>query len=285
MTDASEQLALQLARGQVIPFIGAGVSMSLGLPSYASLIRELGGHVGFDGDIFEQLGDYLTLAEFYNQRKGGLHELRDYLQDKWRKTQKEVTSSPVYKAIVELECKLIYTTNFDDFIEKAHRGMNRRYRAIRTVNDFVNLSDEKVHIVKLHGDLRNSKSMVLTESSYFDRMAFESPLDIKLRADILGKSLLFIGYSLSDINVRLLLFRLKKLWESGPRPEFRPKSYVFMGRPNEVFSEVLRSRGIEPIVAESTDESASLASFLTSLRANADEFRSSEKTINAKGIV
>jgi len=58
-----------------------------------------------------------------------------------------------------------------------------------------------------------------------------------------------------------------------------------MGRPNEVFSEVLRSRGIEPIVAESTDESASLASFLTSLRANADEFRSSEKTINGKGIV
>jgi len=27
MTDASEQLALQLARGQVIPFIGAGVSI------------------------------------------------------------------------------------------------------------------------------------------------------------------------------------------------------------------------------------------------------------------
>ncbi|RTY33720.1 Sir2 family NAD-dependent protein deacetylase [Chlorobium phaeovibrioides] len=266
MTAVTEQLAIQLAHGQVIPFIGAGVSMSLGLPSYASLIRKLGEHVGFDGDIFEQLGDYLTLAEFYDQRKGGLHELRDYLQENWKKTQKEIVASPVYRAIVELECKLIYTTNFDDFLERAHRGLNRRYRAIRNVNDFVNLSDDKVHIVKLHGDLRNSKTMVLTESHYFERMTFESPLDIKLRADILGKSVLFIGYSLSDINVRLLLFRLKKLWDSGPRPEFRPKSYVFMDRPNEVLAEVLRSRGVEPIIAESTDQSASLVSFLTSLR-------------------
>jgi len=260
MIEAIEPLAQQLARGQVIPFIGAGVSMSLGLPSYETFIRELGGAVGYDGEIFEQLGDYLTLAEFYDQRKGGLHELRGALKDQWQKSQKEIVASPVHRAIVELGCKLIYTTNFDDFLEKAHKGLGRRYRALRNVNDFVNLSDDKVHIVKLHGDLRNVKTMVLTEASYFDRMSFESPLDIKLRSDILGKSLLFLGYSLSDINVRLLLFRLKNLWNSAPRPKYRPKSYVFMGRPNEVLSEVLRARGIEPIVAESTDQSASLVS-------------------------
>lgn len=270
MTEVVEQLANQLARGQVIPFVGAGVSMSLGLPSYSSLIRELGGQLGFDGAIFDQLGDYLTLAEFYHLRKNGLSELQKHLKEKWKKSQKEVLASPIHKAIVGLRCKLIYTTNFDDFLEKAHKGLDSRYRALRNVNDFVNLADDKVHIVKLHGDLRNQKTMVFTESSYFERLAFESPLDIKLRADILGKSLLFIGYSLSDINVRILLFRLQKLWETGPRPEFRPKSYVFMGRPNEVLAEVLRSRGVELIVAETTDQSESLTNFLTSLRARAD---------------
>lgn len=269
MKDVQEELAIQLARGQVIPFVGAGVSMSLGLPSYGSLIQELGDHIGFDGAIFEQLGDYLTLAEFYHLRKNGLQELQAHLRKKWRKTEKEVVASPVHKAIVELGCKLIYTTNFDDFLEKAHKGLGRRCRGLRSVNDFVNLSDDKVHIVKLHGDLRSPKTMVFTESSYFERLAFESPLDIKLRADILGKSLLFIGYSLSDINVRLLLFRLQKLWLTGPKPEFRPKSYVFMGRPNEVLAEVLRYRGVEPIVADTTDQTASLASFLRDLRARA----------------
>jgi NAD-dependent SIR2 family protein deacetylase len=284
MTDVDEKLAIQLARGQVIPFVGAGVSMSLGLPSYASLIQELGGQLGFDGAIFDQLGDYLTLAEFYHLRKSGLSELQKPLQEKWKKTQKEVLVSPVHKAIVELRCKLIYTTNFDDFLEKAHRGLDRRYRALRSVNDFVNLDDDKVHIVKLHGDLRSPKTMVFTESSYFERLAFESPLDIKLRADILGKSLLFIGYSLSDINVRLLLFRLQKLWETGPRPEFRPKSYVFMGRPNEVLAEVLRSRGVELIVAETTDQAASLASFLTSLRVHADAVAVKGKLPGTKSV-
>ena len=269
MSLVPSDLAIQLSRGQVIPFVGAGVSMSLGLPSYAALIRELGGHVEFDGAIFEQLGDYLTLAEFYSLQKNGLSELQSLLKEKWKKSQKEVIASPVHKAIVELGCKLVYTTNFDDFLEKAHRAQKVGYRALRSVNDFANLADNKVHIVKLHGDLRSTRTMVFTESSYFDRLNFESPLDIKLRADMLGKSLLFIGYSLSDINVRLLLYRLQKLWETGPRPEFRPKSYVFMGKPNEVLERVLRQRGLIPIVAETTDPSASLANFLTTLRLQA----------------
>lgn len=282
MRDVRVELAHQLVNDQVIPFVGAGVSMSLGLPSYGALIQELGSHIGFDGAIFEQLGDYLTLAEFYHLRKSGLHELQAHLRDKWRKTEKEVIASPVHRAIVELGCKLIYTTNFDDFLEKAHKGLGRRYRSLRSVNDFVNLAYDKVHIVKLHGDLRSPKTMVFTESSYFERLAFESPLDIKLRADILGKSLLFIGYSLSDINVRLLLFRLQKIWETGPKPEFRPKSYVFMGRPNEVLADVLRARGVEPIVADTTDRTASLVSFLTDLRVRADRLRSAALPNNAK---
>lgn len=113
--------------------------------------------------------------------------------------------------------------------------------------------------------------MVFTESSYFDRLNFESPLDIKLRADMLGKTLLFIGYSLSDINVRLLLYRLQKLWETGPRPEYRPKSYVFMGKPNEVLERVLIERGLIPIVAETADPEKSLTNFLETLRLQASD--------------
>lgn len=272
MSNVPPDLVNRLAKGQVIPFVGAGVSVSLGLPSYATLIQELGSQIGFDGTIFDKMGDYLTLAEFYRIKKSGLADLQIYLQEKWKKSNQEILGSAVHKAIVDLRCKLIYTTNFDDFLEKAHWVHKRRYRALRSVNDFVDLAEDKVHIVKLHGDLRSTKTMVFTESQYFERLAFESPLDIKLRADILGKSMLFVGYSLTDINVRLLLFRLQKLWESGPRPERRPKSYVFLGRPNEVLENVLRARGLEPIVGESTDQSVSLTNFLKSLRTQADDW-------------
>ncbi|MDA7108033.1 hypothetical protein PJ022_24255 [Escherichia coli] len=35
--------------------------------------------------------------------------------------------------------------------------------------------------------------MVLDETSNFQRLEFETPLDIKFRSDVLGKSVLFIG--------------------------------------------------------------------------------------------
>lgn len=266
MSDVPPELARKLANDQLIPFVGAGVSMSLGLPSYPDLIRQIGEEVGFDGEIFHGLGDYLTLAEYYHMHKKGLDTLQAYLRANWKRSEKDVLASPVHRAIVELGCDLIYTTNFDGFLEQAHRGMNRRYRRIRSVKDLVDLQPGRTHIVKLHGDLDSPSTMVFTESSYFERLSFESPLDVKLRSDALGKSLLFIGYSLSDINIRYLLYRLQKQWDSEPKKELRPKSYIFLGRPNPVQEDVLRNRGIEPIVAESTDLGYALAEFLKNLR-------------------
>lgn len=271
MSSVYSELAERLAKHQLILFVGAGVSMSLKLPSYGALIREIGDHVGFDGEIFEGLGDYLTLAEYYHSRKNGLLELQRHLQRNWKRSRKEILESPVHRAIVELGCDQIYTTNFDGFLEQAHRGMNRSYRTIRSVKNLVDLPSGVTQIVKLHGDLFSPSTMVFTETSFFERLSFEAPLDVKLRADALGKSLLFIGYSLNDINVRYLMFRLQRQWEKEPQPEFRPKSYVFLGRPNPVQSEVLRLRGVETVVAETNDPSASLAKFLRELRVQADD--------------
>lgn len=50
-----------------------------------------------------------------------------------------------------------------------------------------------------------------------------SPLDIKLRADALGKSILFIGYSLTDINIRYLLYKLHIQWAESDWAEILSK--------------------------------------------------------------
>ena len=106
---------------------------------------------------------------------------------------------------------------------------------------------------------------MLTETSYFQRMSFETPLDIRLRADCLARPLLFIGYSLHDINTRFLLFRLQELWKNSAFTEQRPKSYIFTAEPNEAQEIVLRSRGIEPILAEDDDPGQATADFLRRL--------------------
>ena len=60
-------------------------------------------------------------------------------------------------------------------------------------------------MVKFHGDFNTPDQMVLSESQYMDRMRLENPMDFKLRADILGRAVLFIGYSFRDPKCELHL--------------------------------------------------------------------------------
>ncbi|MBE0896530.1 SIR2 family protein, partial [Escherichia coli] len=91
---------------------------------------------------------------------------------------------------------------------------------------------------------------------------FETPLDIKFRSDVLGKSVLFIGYSLSDINIRLLFYKLSKLWKEQKLEEARPKSYIFLPRPNPIQEEILEQWRIGMISSENDNPGESLEEFL-----------------------
>jgi hypothetical protein len=77
--------------------------------------------------------------------------------------------------------------------------------------------------------------------------------------------MLFVGYSLSDINVRYLLYKLYKLWTDSSFASARPRSYVFLSRPNPVQEAILARRGIQSIVSELDDPGAGLQGFLEKL--------------------
>ena len=97
-------------------------------------------------------------------------------------------------------------------------------------------------------------------------MGFETPLDIKLRSDTLARPLIFVGYSLSDPNMRYLLFKLQQLWSLAPSPGVRPKSYILTTRPNPVQEAVLGQRGVETINWNDAEPGKALEGFLTELQ-------------------
>lgn len=210
-------------------------------------------------------GDNLILAEFYEISKGHIGELRSWMDTKWTVELEKIRESPIYEKIVKLNFPIIYTTNYDHCIETAFEAWNKNYKKIVSVDDFVNIDSLTTQIVKFHGDTISDDSIVLTESSYFERLAFESPLDVKLRADMLGKSILFIGYSLSDINIRLLIYKLDQLWKRSNNYCKRPKSYVFLPAPNPIQETILNNRGIQAIVGEKLDKTESIDTFLKTL--------------------
>ena len=115
-------------------------------------------------------------------------------------TTADPVSSPAHVELVNLGASQIYTTNYDDLIELTFRSLNIPANVIALPKDVAMADSEKTQIVKYHGDLRHEGTLVLTESAYYKRLDFESPMDLKFRSDILGRSVLFMGYSFRDIN-------------------------------------------------------------------------------------
>lgn len=201
-----EELKEAIKRKDVILFVGAGVSKNLGLPTFSELIDEVAKLIGYDPEIFKTLSNYQSLVEFYYLKRKTLGDLRSYMDQKWHNIDEgKLDDTTIYKNIVDLNFPIIYTTNYDSWIERAFKHYGKDFCKIVGVKDFIEIKDEVTQIVKFHGDFSDDSSIVLTESSYFERLEFNSPLDIKLRSDMLGKTILYIGYSLEDINMRFLL--------------------------------------------------------------------------------
>lgn len=251
--------------GKLILFAGAGVSANLGLPTWPQLIDHIAKELGYDPSVFGTYGTPLSLAEFYRRRTGGIGPLRSWMDREWHKPGIDVKSSDVHRLIVHGSFSRIYTTNYDRWLELAHEAYRKPYVKLSNVADLAKATDSQRQIIKLHGDFDDDASIVLDETSYFERLSFEAPLDIKLRADVLGNSVLFIGYSISDINIRLLFYKLTKLWSDHALSSARPRSYLFTHRPNPVAEEILGQWGINMVVADEDDPKAALTSFLTEL--------------------
>lgn len=259
-----EELRNSIREENVILFVGAGISATLGLPNWSQLISQISFDLGYDDRLFKQYGDSLVLAEYYVINKGRIGELRSWMDSNWNISTEDIKKSEIYEYITKLNCPIIYTTNYDHCLETAFEAWGKKYKRIVDVDDFVGIDPQTTQIIKFHGDTISDDSIVLTESSYFKRLDFESPLDIKLRSDMIGKSILFIGYSLSDINIRLLIYKLDQLWGKSNIGK-RPKSYLFLPTPNPVQEAILQHRGIQPIIGNELDKTESIKSFLNKL--------------------
>ncbi|HEX3569579.1 MAG TPA: SIR2 family protein [Acidobacteriaceae bacterium] len=260
-----EFLVDSVRRREVILFAGGGISQNLGLPDFNELISYLAEQLGMTGGDFS-LNDYPVVAEAYIQTSGKMGALRSWMDTTWHPSTIDVSKSAVHNLIVDLNFSTIYTTNYDRWLEKAFDAQGKKYRKITNVADLTHPRDDSTEIIKFHGDFEDDDSLVLTEASYFRRMSFETPLDIRLRADSLARPLLFVGYSLQDMNTRYPLFRLQELWEQSKCAGRRPMSYVLMTQSQPAQETVLRSRGVEPLVWQDEDPGRATRLFLEKLR-------------------
>src|SRR3954447_13150693 len=96
-------LADAIKTRHAILFVGAGVSMSVGLPSWQTLADHLLKELDLQPSVIEGMNDgYQMLAEFYRLKQGGLGPLRSWLDRNWKVASDRVSASQLHKLIVEL---------------------------------------------------------------------------------------------------------------------------------------------------------------------------------------
>jgi hypothetical protein len=262
-----DELARAVKERRAILFAGAGLSMNVGLPSWQEFIDRMARELGLDTDnLLGPAVSYHTLAEYYRIKQGSIGALRSWMDRNWKVSDQKVRASKMHALLVDLDFPIIYTTNYDRNIEAAFAAHRRDFVKVANARDIAKMREGVAQIVKFHGDFDDDDSLVITETDYFNRLAFDSPLDIKFRSDALGKTVLFIGYSMSDMNIRLLLHNLWRTWQTSGYEKDRPKSFVFMARPNPMQKAVLEQWGITALSGESNDPEEALTGFLAALK-------------------
>jgi CheY-like chemotaxis protein len=202
MTDQKSQLrelANAISRGDAVFFVGAGLSAGAGLPTWTQLVdgmrAELTPHEPSEANP-------MLVAQFYRNQHGD-HKLFTFLRKALRTSKAHPTTA--HRAMASLPVRVFYTTNYDDLLETTLKENGRDFHVIANDQE-VSLWDEKdeVQVVKLHGDLDNAKSIVLTEEDYVRFMYENKAIQRKLIDTFSFRTVIFVGYSLSDPNISLI---------------------------------------------------------------------------------
>jgi CHAT domain-containing protein len=256
------ELSDSLNRNDLVLFIGAGLSIGAGLPGWHSLIQPLAQSVGYQLPAESHLvtaDSFLAAAQYYENQRGR-HALIQRLRDTLDTTG--VQPTPVHRLLAALPVKVIFTTNYDDLIERALRDAGRRYQAVVGEAELALWSEDRVQVVKLCGDQGRPESIILTKRDFSTYFATRPRLAERLRTTLEVKTALFLGYSLQDPF-------FNQLWDHIGLDfgTLRRRGYAVLFDANPLEADDLRQRGVHVVNIETggRDRTALLAEWLPKL--------------------
>lgn len=212
-------LVVEIAERRCIPFVGAGISAGCESsttpgkrpPAWKALLE--GGADLLRSDADKDLVRELIRKEQYLDAAQVIVDEADHAEFEFYIRSEfmipKYKPSPVHEMLMELDPKIVITTNYDDIYEqycrsgKAVEGYNVcRYYDSHAINDI--RSDIRL-ILKAHGCITNPSKVILSRSQYFDAKRLCPGFYAVLDALFLTNTLLFLGCGLSDPDIQLVL--------------------------------------------------------------------------------
>lgn len=207
-------------------------------PIGSELSQHLASKCGFPGE------DWWNLQRVSQYYESTLKSRFMLVEDIKNAVYKDKTVSPVLRALASLGFPIVITTNYDDLYEKAlkqkalEEGQSGappvQYDvSIYSPNNSVQLktddcratpSQDRPYILKIHGDISKPESIVITDEDYIqfvlrmsDKHPFH-PVGKNVLAYLNKWITLFIGYRLTDYNLRLLFKTLRWKMDAAQIP-------------------------------------------------------------------
>ncbi len=263
-----------IASNKCLAFLGAGASMSYargqdfveGLPSGGVLAEMLAQKCGYVNGKAPGLAE---VAEYFIFKENGHRDLLEkFLQTEFsRITQPR----PIHTAIAQLrQIKIILTSNYDLLLETelaAHRRIINKsvYNRTDTRNAHfigpVDFDANDVVLHKMHGSIDQPNSMVITRSDYVRYLATLIHPDVGMpeyfwKMMIPQRTLLFLGYSLTDWNFQVIWEGVLAALKTAGRA---PTSYAIVKEADDFQKAYWMTRNINLIECDLTEFAIALA--------------------------
>jgi NAD-dependent SIR2 family protein deacetylase len=222
--DHFDQLIECLEYGNVVPFVGAGLSVAGGFPSWKEHLRQQGRTAGIESAHIEDLlinGQFEAVIEeieFTRGRDVFIQEIRDVFSRTGKLTD-------ITMRLTELFVDTVITTNYDRLIEQAYdTGEENTVQIINGLNAMEDPAADKITIIKLHGDIQNPARCILSKNQY-DQNYGNPTLDLTLPIPKLlsyyyrNSSLLFLGCSLNKDRTMQVFQAVKEELGDADKPQ------------------------------------------------------------------
>lgn len=213
LSKARELAEVGRRRGLAL-FLGAGVSVSAGLPSWNDLLQQLAGDIGISPTEqveFRSL-DVLDRGSILDRRFRAVgRDLRQAIAGIFNRTWDH---SLLHAYLAGLPSSEAITQNYDRLFEVAAAGAGR---PVSVLPYTPGLSHDR-WLLKMHGCVSRPDDIVIQREDYLRYTERRAALTGIVQATLLTRCLLFVGFSLRDGNFHRAVDDVRRALSGGARP-------------------------------------------------------------------